>query len=83
MDKPINLAALSKWVEAIPDDVKQDMDKIAPALRVLGYDPMANPPKYGEPDAMVQNNTNVLRGRYRGQGRQSRGAGRGDGRGND
>ena len=33
------------------------MPKIAPMLRALGYDPLANPPNYGEPEARVKDNT--------------------------
>lgn len=51
--KPVNLDALSKWVGQIPDDVVQEMAKIAPMLSTLGYDPQANPPNYGEPDQIV------------------------------
>lgn len=35
----------------------RDMDDIAPMLSVLGYDPYANPPNYGKPDAWVVDNT--------------------------
>lgn len=55
--KPVNLEALSSWVGHIPDDVVADMDKIAPMLRKLGYDPTANPPNYGSPDANIKENT--------------------------
>ena len=57
VNKPVNLDALYKWVDYIPDDVKRDMAKIAPALKMMGYDPAANPPKYGDPDAIVRNTT--------------------------
>jgi hypothetical protein len=46
--KAINLEALSKWVEEIPEDVKKDMSKIAPMLQIMGYDPHANPPNYAK-----------------------------------
>ncbi|VDK30583.1 unnamed protein product [Anisakis simplex] len=36
------------------------MPEIAPMLAELGYDPLANPPKYGSPDEMVLRNTNEL-----------------------
>ncbi|CAB3402991.1 unnamed protein product [Caenorhabditis bovis] len=55
--KPVNLDALSKWVGKIPEDVVRDMDEIAPMLKKLGYDPKANPPKYGDPDELVAKNT--------------------------
>ncbi|XP_063238776.1 protein-tyrosine sulfotransferase-like [Bacillus rossius redtenbacheri] len=59
--RPVNLEALSKWVGHVPEDVVQDMAEIAPMLSVLGYDPYANPPKYGSPDAAVADNTNRVR----------------------
>ncbi|KAK9881710.1 hypothetical protein WA026_017228 [Henosepilachna vigintioctopunctata] len=55
--KPVNLEALTKWVGNIPDDVVRDMADIAPMLSVLGYDPYANPPEYGKPDAEIASNT--------------------------
>lgn len=58
--QPVNLEALSKWVGRMPKDVVQDMPKIAPMLSVLGYDPQANPPNYGKPDAIVAQNTHDI-----------------------
>jgi len=58
--KPVNTDALSKWVKYIPEDVKRDMADIAPMLKELGYDPHANPPKYGEADAFVAKNTHLI-----------------------
>lgn len=58
--KPVNLEALSKWVGHIPDDVIRDMADIAPMLSILGYDPYANPPEYGKPDAWVKDNTHKV-----------------------
>ena len=55
--KPINLDALNSWVGKIPNDVVAQMDKIAPMLRRLGYDPTANPPNYGKPDDKIKENT--------------------------
>lgn len=55
--KPINTEALTKWVGNIPKDIVRDIDKIAPMLAKLGYDPHANPPNYGSPDTFVMNNT--------------------------
>ncbi len=46
---------------AIPDDVKRDMERIAPMLRRLGYDPNAYPPNYGNPDTFVSDNTEKIR----------------------
>lgn len=47
------MEALSKWVGHIPADVVKDMASVAPMLSLLGYDPNANPPDYGKPDAFV------------------------------
>ena len=55
--KPVNLEALSKWVGAVPQDVRNDMKSIAPMLERLGYDPDAYPPNYGDPDKGVLDNT--------------------------
>ncbi|KAK7125419.1 hypothetical protein R3I93_020937 [Phoxinus phoxinus] len=64
--KPVNLEALTRWVGHIPADVQLDMEKIAPMLRKLGYNPNANPPDYGPPDPEVINNTQrVLRGDFK------------------
>lgn len=58
--KPINLEALSKWVGQIPADVVKEMGSIAPMLSTLGYDPAANPPDYGKPDAFVMSKMKEL-----------------------
>ncbi|KAL7078867.1 hypothetical protein ACQ4LE_001871 [Meloidogyne hapla] len=58
--KPVNLDALSKWVGKIPEDVVNQMDEIAPMLRVLGYDPNANPPNYGKADDFVRIKTEQI-----------------------
>lgn len=63
--KPVNVEALSKWVGKIPTDVVRDMAVIAPMLSRLGYDPHANPPNYGRPDAKVLDNTRrVFKGEF-------------------
>ena len=54
MERPINTEALTSWVPFIPLDLRKDMHKVAPMLKVLGYDPDAYPPNYGEPDQMVK-----------------------------
>merc|ERR1719346_106945 len=59
--KPVNLEALSKWVDHIPDDVIEDMANIAPMLQRMGYDPNANPPKYGDPDVEVIKNMKEIK----------------------
>lgn len=48
----------------IPEDVVRDMADIAPMLSVLGYDPFANPPDYGKPDAWVEDNTSKVCAAY-------------------
>ncbi|KAF7636400.1 Protein-tyrosine sulfotransferase [Meloidogyne graminicola] len=58
--KPVNLDALSKWVGKIPEDVVNQMDEIAPMLKVLGYDPNANPPNYGQADEFVRIKTEQI-----------------------
>lgn len=58
--KPVNLDALSKWVGAIPKDVIDEIDEVAPMLRQLGYDPHANPPNYGKPDELVEKKTDEV-----------------------
>ncbi|CAI9568510.1 unnamed protein product [Staurois parvus] len=64
--KPVNLEALSKWVGKLPTDIVEDMPRIAPMLARLGYDPYANPPRYGNPDAIVVNNTHkILKGDFK------------------
>ena len=55
--KPVNMEALGRWAEFVPDDVRRDIHKIAPMLSRLGYDADAYPPTYGEADAIVANNT--------------------------
>merc|ERR1711970_283980 len=58
--KPVNLEALSKWVGKIPKEVVAEMDKVAPMLQKLGYDPFGNPPNYGEPEKAVKENTDDI-----------------------
>lgn len=59
--KPINLEALTKWVGHIPNDVRQEIDKLAPMLKKLGYDTKSNVPSYGIPDEFVLENMNRLK----------------------
>jgi hypothetical protein len=58
--KPINPAALSRWVGQIPADLVANMSKVAPMLATLGYDPAANPPNYGEMDQFVRANMRLI-----------------------
>lgn len=58
--KPINIDALTTWVGFYEDDVLDDMDAIAPALRKFGYDPDDNEPEFGVPDGDVLDNTNDI-----------------------
>ena len=60
MNKPVNLGALTKWVDDIPLDVRPDIRQIAPMLETLGYDPDAYPPFYGTPDKEVKEQSDRL-----------------------
>ncbi|KAK2178299.1 hypothetical protein NP493_548g00005, partial [Ridgeia piscesae] len=55
VNKPVNTLALTKWVPHVPEDVRKQMEELAPMLKVLGYDPDAYPPNYGIPDSNVAN----------------------------
>ncbi|KAJ1372825.1 Protein-tyrosine sulfotransferase 1 [Parelaphostrongylus tenuis] len=55
--KPVNIDALTKWVDAFPKNVLEEVDLLAPMLRKLGYDSSANPPYYGKPDELVSKKT--------------------------
>lgn len=59
--KPVNLEALDSWVPSIPEDVRRDMDSLAPMLAKLGYNPHAYPPVYGQADQWVQQNTQDIK----------------------
>lgn len=59
--KPVNTEALSSWIGHIPRDVMNDMPTIAPMLEKLGYDPYAEKPDYGQPDAFVVKNMQILK----------------------
>ncbi|XP_078451442.1 protein-tyrosine sulfotransferase 1-like [Lampetra fluviatilis] len=61
--KPVNLEALARWVGQIPHDVVRDMAEVAPMLDRLGYDPRANPPRYGTPESRVVDNTRKIKQR--------------------
>ena len=60
---PVNMAALTEWVGTFPRRLLPRMAHIAPMLATLGYDPLKNPPNYGQPDQEVANNTKNLRER--------------------
>lgn len=59
--KPVNLEALTKWSEFIPDEVKRRIRQVAPMLDRLGYDPDAYPPNYGTPDEEVLRNNQMIK----------------------
>lgn len=59
--KPINLEALTKWVGNLPEDVLEEIDEIAPMLKVLGYDTKKTFVSYGQPDPEVLQITNDLK----------------------
>lgn len=50
---------LTKWFGHIPPDVARDIPRIAPMLRILGYDPYDPTPKYGEPDDFILSKVNI------------------------
>jgi len=54
------LEALTKWVGNIPSDVLEDIDQIAPMIKILGYDTKLTFVSYGNPDPEVMQNTNQL-----------------------
>jgi protein-tyrosine sulfotransferase len=59
--KPINLEALTKWVGHIPNDVKKELNALAPMLKKLGYDIESEIPTYGTADQLVLKNMNELK----------------------
>ncbi|KAI0986975.1 hypothetical protein GJ496_004888 [Pomphorhynchus laevis] len=59
--KPINLEALTKWVDFFPTHLRLNVASIAPALFDFGYDVKSYPPNYGNPDATVINNTLLIK----------------------
>jgi len=59
--KPVNLEALGRWADSVPVDVRHDIHKIAPMLSRLGYDADSYPPSYGQADALVANNTLLVK----------------------
>lgn len=59
--KPINLEALTKWVGHVPNDVKRELDTLAPMLKKLGYDTKSEIPNYGVPDQVVLDNMKELK----------------------
>ena len=61
VNKPVNLDALTKWAAEFPEDLKQNIDTIAPMLKKLGYDSLAYPPDYGTPDKEVLENTKIVK----------------------
>ncbi|CAF0771740.1 unnamed protein product [Adineta steineri] len=59
--KPINTEALTKWVDHIPKDIKNELDTLAPMLKKLGYDIQSDVPTYGVADQLVLDNMNKLK----------------------
>lgn len=55
--KPVNLEALTSWVNKIPENILDSLDSIAPMLKKLGYDTKSRLPNYGEADQKVRDNT--------------------------
>ena len=58
--QPVHTKALTEWVGTFPRNLLRQMDDVAPMLRVLGYNPFENPPKYGLADPEILNNTEQL-----------------------
>ena len=54
----IQLGSNYKLLSQIPEYGVADMAEIAPILETMGYDPFGNPPKYGDADQEVIENTN-------------------------
>lgn len=55
--QPVHTKALTEWVGTFPSKLLSQMDEVAPMLRQLGYNPEENPPKYGQADPEILNNT--------------------------
>ncbi|CAG0914572.1 unnamed protein product [Notodromas monacha] len=55
--KPVNLEALTSWIGHVPEDVSDNLEKLAPMMKVLGYDPNDPNPTYGNPDQIVREKT--------------------------
>ena len=47
--KPLYVDSLNAWVGHLPEDVENEIDEIAPMIRILGYSTSKNP-YYGRPD---------------------------------
>lgn len=45
----------------MPNDVKRELDSLAPMLTKLGYDTKVEIPNYGVPDQVVLDNMNELK----------------------
>lgn len=61
MVKPINLDALTKWIDRFPKEIKSELDTLAPMLKKLGYDTQSDKPNYGAADQLVLANMNELK----------------------
>ena len=55
--QPVHTKALTEWVGTFPSKLLSQMGEVAPMLRQLGYNPEENPPKYGQADPEILNNT--------------------------
>ena len=47
--KPLYVDSLNAWVGHLPEDVENEIEEIAPMIRILGYSTSKNP-YYGRPD---------------------------------
>jgi protein-tyrosine sulfotransferase len=59
--KPINLDAITKWVDTFPKEIKKELDTLAPMLKKLGYDIESDTPTYGSADQLVLDNMKELK----------------------
>jgi hypothetical protein len=59
--KPINLEALTKWTNTFPQEIKKELNTLAPMLKKLGYDIESDVPTYGSADQLVLDNMKELK----------------------
>jgi protein-tyrosine sulfotransferase len=59
--KPVNIESLYDWIDNIPQNILDNIDSIAPMLKVLGYDTKSKRPDYGKPDQKILDNTLLIK----------------------
>lgn len=52
---------MTKWFGHVPNDVRQELDTLAPMLKRLGYDTKSDTPSYGTADPLVLANMNKMK----------------------